>query len=123
MRQWWSQGSGRGRRVPECFSEEGPHHSVAGEQKTNHKQSQGICNCTNDIMFITMTYVHLNIYSYIHNISYPVTSCGNQLTSVFSCPSVQIFSPVSHTSFRYPAPRDNLAEEDAKAARNPASKA
>lgn len=33
-------GSCGGRGVPECFGEEGPHHSVAGEKKTTTQQPQ-----------------------------------------------------------------------------------
>lgn len=33
-------GSGGGRRIPECFGKEGPHHSVAGEKQAATQQPQ-----------------------------------------------------------------------------------
>lgn len=33
-------GPGGGRRVPECFGQEGPHHSIAGEKQPSTQQPQ-----------------------------------------------------------------------------------
>lgn len=58
-------GLGGGRGIPECFSEEGPHHSVAGEKQPATQQPQRdmkLENKNRTLACITVKFVNFRVY-------------------------------------------------------------